>query len=158
MTIAKGKFEEWLKPDGLTRLESWARDGLTNEQISAKIGVSTVTLYDWFNRFPDILNAVKKGKAPIDFEVENALLKRAKGYDVTETFTETKTDGSGNIIEERTRRITRHIPADTTAQIFWLKNRKPEQWRDKRVFADDIGPDDPVLKLLERLDKESAIS
>lgn len=119
------------------------------------MGISKSTYYEWVNKFSDISDAIKRGKAPVDFEVENALLKRARGYDAEETVSETVTDANGNIVSEKTRIITRHIPADTAAQIFWLKNRKPEQWRDKRVVSDDIGPDDPVLKLLERLDKES---
>lgn len=125
--MAKGKYQEWLTPDGITRLEAWARDGLTDEQLAAKIGITATTLYDWKNKYPVISEALKRGKEVVDVEVENALLKRAMGYDYTETRTETADDGTvKTIVMQKT------MPPDTTAQIFWLKNRRPAVWRDKQ--------------------------
>lgn len=125
--MAKGKYHKWLSDDGLLQLAAWARDGLTNEQIANNVGITATTLYEWINRYPEISEALKNGKAIVDIVVENALLKRALGYNYTEEKTE---------INERGQKVTRtikHIPADTTAQIFWLKNRKPVDWRDKPV-------------------------
>lgn len=148
---AKGKYEDWLTPDGLKRVESWARDGLTDKQIAANIGISETSLKTWKKRFSAISDALKKGKEPVDFEVENALLKRAKGYEVTEDETVykvsgTRTDENGKIVPildykgAKVIRRKRHVPPDTAALIFWLKNRKPEQWRDKREYVGaDIG-------------------
>lgn len=125
--MAKGKYQEWLTPDGITRLEAWARDGLTDEQLAAKIGITATTLYDWKNKYPVISEALKRGKEVVDVEVENALLKRAMGYEYTETRTETADDGTvKTIVMQKT------MPPDTTAQIFWLKNRRPAVWRDKQ--------------------------
>lgn len=125
--IARGKFHIWLQEDNLIRIESWARMGLTDEQIAKNMGVNKTTLYDWIKKFPDISNSIKKGKAPIDFEVENALFKRAIGYEYEEVET---------IIEEidgkqrkRIKKIKKVALPETSAMIFWLKNRKPEQWR-----------------------------
>lgn len=98
---AKGKYEYWLTAEGLTKLEGWARDGLTDKQIASNMGVSEATLYNWKKSHLEILEALKRGKEVIDYQVENALLKNAL---------------EGNI----------------TAQIFWLKNRKPDKWKDKR--------------------------
>lgn len=126
--MAKGKYQLWLEPDGLTLLEGWARDGLTDEQIAEKIGCGVRTLYDWKNRFPQISQALKKGKEIVDIQVENALLKRALGYDCKEQRIE-KSDKDGT----KTVQTIRHVPADTTAQIFWLKNRRPDKWRDKPI-------------------------
>lgn len=112
--MARGKFEYWLTEDGLTLLEGWARDGLTDEQISNNCKITATTLYEWKKRFPEISEALKKGKEVVDFDVENALLNKALG-------------------------------GDTTAQIFWLKNRRPEKWRDKPVVDAD-------RKALEKLD------
>lgn len=81
--MAKGKYEYWLTTDGLTLLEGWARDGLTDEQIASNCGVTATTLYDWKNRFPEISEALKKGKEVVDYEVENALLKKAMSGDIT---------------------------------------------------------------------------
>ena len=125
--MAKGKYQEWITPDGVTRLEAWARDGLTDEQLAAKIGITATTLYDWKNKYPVISEALKRGKEVVDVEVENALLKRAMGYEYTETRTETADDGTvKTIVMQKT------MPPDTTAQIFWLKNRRPAAWRDKQ--------------------------
>ena len=82
--MAKGKYQEWLEPEGLLLLEGWARDGLTDEQLAEKIGVSTSTLYDWKAKYSEISEALKKGKEVVDIQVENALLKRALGYEYTE--------------------------------------------------------------------------
>ena len=125
--MAKGKYQRWLTPDGLTLLEGWARDGLTEVQIAQKMRIGERTLTDWKTRFPAILAALKKGKEVVDIEVENALLKRALGYEYTETMVEESEDGF------KTRRTKKFIPSDVTAQIFWLKNRRPEVWREKQV-------------------------
>ena len=86
------------------------------------MGITTKTLYEWKNKYGEISEALKKGKEVIDRQVENALLKRALGYAYDETTYE---DGV------ETKRVTKEVAPDTTAQIFWLKNRKPAEWRDK---------------------------
>lgn len=122
----KGKYHEWLTEESLTKLEGWARDGLTDEQIAHNIGIATGTLYEWKNRFPEIDEALKKGKEVVDIQVENALLKRALGYSYEETKVIVETDG-----RKRVERVQKHVLPDVTAQIFWLKNRRPSAWRDK---------------------------
>ena len=120
--MALSKINEWLKKDKLILLEGWARDGLTDEQIAKNIGISRASLYEWKKKEVDIFDALKKGKEVIDFEVENALLKRALGYEYEE---ETYENGI------LTKKVKKQVAPDTTAQIFWLKNRKKEQWREK---------------------------
>ena len=117
-----------MEQDSLLMVEGWARQGLTDEQIAKNIGISKSTFYDWLKKFPDISNALKKGKAPVDFEVENALLKRALGfeYEETETIIE-EVDGKQ---KKRIKKIKKVALPETSAAIFWLKNRKPEQWRN----------------------------
>ena len=122
----KGKFHEWITPEGLLKIEGWARDGLTDEQIAHNMGIATGTLYEWKNRFPELSEALKKGKEVVDIQVENALLKRALGYEYEETKVIVETDG-----RKRVERIKKHVLPDVTAQIFWLKNRRPGVWRDK---------------------------
>lgn len=128
--MASGKYQRWLEPDGLLLLEGWARDGLTDEQIAHNIGISRGTLYDWKKAYPDISNALKRGKDVVDIEVENALLKRALGYEYTEERVEISDKDGRKVIQ-----TTKHVAADTTAQIFWLKNRRPDKWRDKPMPA-----------------------
>ena len=117
----------------------WARDGLTDEQIAEKLDISVASFYNYKNEHLEFLESLKKGKEVADYEVENALFKKALGYNakikkafkVKEVLYE-----NGKRLKE-TERIEYaedevHIPADTTAQIFWLKNRKPNVWRDKQ--------------------------
>jgi len=146
----KGKYGEWLTPDSLTRLTGWARDGLTDDQIAAKIGINRATLYDWYNRYPEISNAVKKGKEPVDTQVENALLKRALGYDYEEQITEIE-EYPGGKTKKHVRKVVRHVPPDVTAQIYWLKCRKPKQWREKveNSVSVDIEDLSPLVELLK---------
>lgn len=124
--MAKGKYEYWLSPDGLLRLEAYARDGLTDEQIAHNMGVSPATLYNYKRDHLEILEALKKGKEVVDIQVENALLKRALGYSYEEKKVEVSEEGT-----KVTKTIKEVVP-DTTAQIFWLKNRRPDRWRDKQ--------------------------
>lgn len=119
----RGKYHEWLTGEGLLKLEGWARDGLTDEQIAHNIGIVPATLYVWKNRYPEISEALKRGKEVIDRQVENALLKRALGYKYDEVTYECGAE---------TKRVTKEVQPDTTAQIFWLKNRKPIEWRDRQ--------------------------
>lgn len=235
--MAKGKYEYWLTPEGLLKLEGWARDGLTDEQLAEKMGVGYSTLQTWKSKYQDIQDTLKKGKEVVDRQVENALLKRALGYKYTEVTRERIVDtgqkkrhGGESELTERewefaikyfgnkccycghymntptkdhikplntggtlsrenvipccqscnsskkdnemmswyqsqsfydpnkmakivdyvqfvlslgdflneeigelvvTKEVTKEVVPDTTAQIFWLKNRKPNEWREK---------------------------
>lgn len=126
--MAKAKYEQWLTPEGLLKIEGWARDGLTDEQIAEKMGISVASLYNYKKCHLEILEALKSGKEVIDRQVENALLKRALGYE----YEEVKEKYEQGICVERTITKKEVVP-DTTAQIFWLKNRKPDEWRDKQT-------------------------
>lgn len=132
--MAKGKYQEWLTEENLIRLEGWARDGLTDEQIAHNIGINRTTLYEWCNKYPDIADALKKGKEVIDRIVENSLFKRAVGYEYDEVTKERrKNPDTGEYEEVVTKRIRKHVAPDVTAQIYWLKNRKPDVWREKQA-------------------------
>lgn len=138
--MAKGKFEYWLSPDGLLLLEGWAREGLTDEDLAKNIGINVGTLYAWKNRFPKIDEAIKKGKGPVDFIVENALYKRATGYQYTEIIEEYASKGdalSGKVKPKSVRRITKEMPPDVGAAVFWLKNRRRDKWKDRPDLTQD---------------------
>lgn len=128
--MAKGKYEKWLEEDNLALLEGWARRGLTDEQIAHNMGINVKTLYDWKKKYSKICNALKKGKEVADLEVESALYRKACGYYVTE-FTEEYSEKDG----KKTKKVKKYIPPDTTAQIFWLKNRRPDLWLEKPTYV-----------------------
>lgn len=125
------KYDDWLTEDGLLKIQGWAMDGLTDEQIAHNMGIRRSTLYEWRKKFAVISNTLKKGKEVADREVENALYKRAIGY---ETITEKREKREHGVVVE-SMVITKQIPPDVTAMIFWLKNRKPDVWRDKTETA-----------------------
>lgn len=127
--MAKGKYQEWLEPDNLIKIEAWARDGLTEEQIAKNIGINRKTLTQWKKLHIPICNALKRGKEVVDFEVENALYKNAMGGFVEEE--KTYISEVNGVVTKRKEIYKRYIKPDTTAQIFWLKNRKPDKWRDR---------------------------
>ena len=139
--MAKGKYQEWLTEEGLLQLESWARDGLTDEQIASNMGIGYSTLQTWKSKYQDIQDTLKRGKEVVDIQVENALLKRALGYSYDEVTRERVLDydqSTGQVVGshmEITKTVKKEVQGDTTAQIFWLKNRRPEQWRDNRYVS-----------------------
>lgn len=135
--MANSKWEE-IK-EKLPLVEAWARDGLVDEQIAANLGISAATLYRYKLEHFEICEALKKGKEIVDFEVENQLLKRAMGYQYDEVTREliNEDDGEGGVVKvmKVTKVVTKEVIPDTTAQIFWLKNRKPKEWRDKQELS-----------------------
>ena len=129
--MAKGKYVQWLQPDNLLRLQAWTRDGATDAEIASHIGISRDTLYSWKKKYPDFSDALKRGKEVIDIEVENALLKRALGYEYNEVTKEMTYAPDGELLGLAvTKVVTKRERPDVTAQIFWLKNRRPDLWRD----------------------------
>jgi hypothetical protein len=137
--MAKGKYEQWLEPDNLLRIAAWARDGLTDEQIAHNMGIATSTIYDWKLKHSEIAEALKKSKEIVDVEVENALLRSALGFYYTEQqaikVKEVYYNDNGKRCEREDVKIVevkKYNPPETTPQIFWLKNRKPADWRDKK--------------------------
>lgn len=137
--MAKGKYSEWLEEDKLTLIGGWARNGLSEEQIAHNMGIASSTLREWKKKYPAISATIKKSKEVADLEVENAMYKAAMGYTAEETTEELKWDPKKNDwVLKVTKRVKKHVPPNVTAQIFWLKNRKPDEWREKRFVEDKI--------------------
>lgn len=153
VVMAKSKYESIVEPK-LVVIEGWARNGLTIEQIAKNLGISKVTFYKYISEHTELSERLKKGKEVVDIEVENALLKRALGYKVDEITKELITDEETGISELKvTKVVTKEVAPDTTAQIFWLKNRKPEEWRDKKEVKHDGNINNPY----ENLTKEQLL-
>ena len=144
----KAKYDAWLTADGLLRIEGWARDGLTDAQIAHNVGCSYSTFREWRDNFPALAAALKNGKAPVDLEVENALLKRALGFEYEETVTEITESADGQQ-RKQIRKVKKTALPDVTAQIFWLKNRRPDKWRDKPEATGDANALVKAKELLE---------
>lgn len=147
-------IDDWLTKENLIRIQGWARDGLSNEQIAYNMGITVRTLYKWQKKNVQFKQALKVGKDTADRQVENALFKSALGYE----YKEEVVTNDGRVVT-----VTKHKPANTTSQIFWLKNRKPEKWRDKRELSHDgeinnqinlQNMTDDDLKALAKMNKE----
>ena len=158
------KYDTHVVPK-LIDIEGWARDGLIDEQIAKNLGVAYSTFREYKDKYSALSAVLKRGKEIIDREVENALLKRALGYNYDEVTKERikKVDEKGTpaidfhgypIYEMLTTKIvTKQVVPDTTAQIFWLKNRKPEKWRDKQQLEHSGSIDTGLNKLNSILDQ-----
>lgn len=103
--------------------------GKTNPEIAAALGVTAETLNQWRRQFPEFADAVKKNKDQADSVVVASLYQRACGYEYTEISVKESPDGS------ITTTTTKHVAPDVTAQIIWLKNRQPKDWRDKQEYS-----------------------
>lgn len=117
------KYTYWLTEEGLLLIEGWARDGLTDKQIASNIGINETTLNRWKKDHLPIMQVLKESKEIADRQVENALHKTALGF----YYEEDMVTNQGDVV-----RVKKYSKPNTTAQIFWLKNRKPADWRDKQ--------------------------
>lgn len=144
--MAKSKWNQ-IK-EKLLLVESWTRDGLTDEQIANNLGISKDTFYKYKKEHTDFSDSLKRGKEIVDYQVENALLKRALGYQYKETTTErvynTKKEKYEMVV---TKEVVKEVQPDITAQIFWLKNRKPKEWRDKQQIEHSGEINNPFKEL-----------
>lgn len=163
--MARAEYKKWLEPDNLTRLRSWARDGLTNEQIAKKIGVKRQTFQRWLSTYSDMSDALKKGKEVVDSEIEDSLISIMKKHTVTTTQYKMVKKDAFNLKAERSKfaniykldhpnatkeevgiAVAEHVDVyekipisktvtevdpNASAIIFWLKNRRPDVYRDQ---------------------------
>ena len=160
---AKPKYTEWLTHDGLLRIEGWARDGLSLAQIAHNVGVADSTFRRWKEENEALSAAIKRGNAPVDLEVENAMLKSALGHKETvrkaiKVKTEKQKVGEGKIVEEHIEYVDEevYIPPQVVAQIFWLKNRRPDKWKEKveQTVITEVEDLTPLVEMLNGTENE----
>ncbi len=115
------------KEEYIGQAEKLCALGATDVELADFFGIDISTLYRWKNEFEGFCEAIKTAKEAADNRVERSLYARATGY----TFDTEKVVGGKDGAEVVPYR--EHVPPDTTAMIFWLKNRMPKQWRDRRI-------------------------
>ena len=125
------------KPEYTEQVERLCKLGTTDRDLCLFFNVSPQTVENWKKTYPEFFLALMKGKQEADMNVAEATYKNATGYDYYEEqaikLRETSyMDGKVSRVREHVQvvMVKRHRPADTTAQIFWSKNRRPDQWRD----------------------------
>lgn len=147
-----GVVDRWISEDGLMLLESWSRDGYTIEDIANKIGVEKKTIYDWRTQYPEIDEALAKGREIVDYKVENALLKSALGYQKKEVKI-TTTMRYGKVVETVKETTESEQPPNVNAIQTWLYNRCKEKWRNmnaKNNMFEDMTEDDTIEVIVRR--------
>lgn len=149
------KYQTHVAPR-LIEIQDWVRNGATDEEVAKRLGISRSTLCEYKNGFSEFSDTIKKGKDFVDAEVENALLERAIGGKVClrRPFKVKRTIfNNGRKVEEKEEIVyaeyEEYVIPDTTAQIFWLKNRRPERWRDKPIQEVGEGKDEGFTMTIE---------
>lgn len=118
--------------------------GLTDEEMAEFFGIGITTINRWKKDYPEFQKSLKAGKVVADANVVTKLYRRATGYDYDETSTTRK--GRRTICEKHT---SKHQPADTTAAIFWLKNRQPDKWRDRKEVEANVNLGDELEEMTD---------
>lgn len=121
------------KEEYCIQAEKLCKKGFIDVEIADFFEVNVDTIYEWKKKHPKFSDALKDGKRHSDSKVEDSLYNRALGYE----FQEVKEELEGGTVT-RTTKTTKQLAGDTTAQIFWLKNRQPERWRDKQEVSNTI--------------------
>jgi transcriptional regulator with XRE-family HTH domain len=138
----KSKYDTHVYPR-LEEIGHWCREGLTEEEMCKRLGVSVSSFNEYKNQFSELLEVLKVNREIADYRVEDSLYMRALGYEYEEeTFEEFEIDkpylnGAGEWVKTElrlTKKVKKKQAPDVTAQIFWLKNRKPEMWRDNKIL------------------------
>jgi hypothetical protein len=125
--VSKSKWPQ--VKEKLLLIEKWCRDGLTEEQICANIGVGHTAFNEYKKQYPELAEALKKGKEVLITEIENALVKRALGYSYEETKVSIR-DVDGKQVKF-TEKTTKCQPPDVAACFILLKNKDKERgWSD----------------------------
>lgn len=142
--MAGGKYERWLTDEGLGLIEAWVREGATEEELGERLGVTQKTLRRWAKEHDQLALALLRGRSGAAEQVENALYKKALGYNVTVKVPmrvkkrvqdpETGCWEEREVIEMVERE--KHVPPDMKAVQFWLTNREKLRWQ-KAPAPDD---------------------
>lgn len=150
--------DKWLEDDNLLLLESWTRDGYTDLDICKRIGINKDTLVKWKNLYPEIADALSKGKELVDYKVENALLKSALGFKTKEVKV-TTIMRYGKVVETQTESTEKEQVPSVPAIQMWLYNRQRDKWKNmnaaKNVF-DDMEEDTSIEITVKRASKNES--
>ena len=132
--MAKGKYAKWLEKDGLIKIKGWARDGLTDDEIAKKMGVSRSTFYGWLEKYSDILDAIKKGREPSNIILEDTAFERATKWKTVKEVTWERLYNNQTKQYEltTTKEVEKNVPPDSTLLIFLMKSRMPDKYGDRQ--------------------------
>lgn len=145
----QGKFD----PKYVAVAAKMAERGFIDREIADTLGIEITTFHRWKAAHPELLKALKTGKELPDQRVERSLFNRAVGY--TFESEELFVDRFG---DEHRMATVKHVPPDTTAQIFWLKNRRPDEWRDRQEISHTVTTADDLAAARRRALERSVVA
>ncbi len=161
--MAKSQYGEKVEPY-LELIEGWTRDGVVMSQIAEKLGISKTTLYKYMQEHSELSERLKKGRDVSDAEVENELFKKAVGFTRTEKkpikVKKVEYEGGKRKCEKEEIMMVEqevYYPPELGAQVFWLKNRKPDKWREKienKIETEENGVGVMILTPVKEVEDE----
>jgi hypothetical protein len=130
-----------------------AIEGFTDKKIADFFKVDERTVNNWKDKHPEFFQSLKRGKDDFDTNViEKSLAKRATGYqcaEVTRAISKEVDLSTGKAKLVTVKEVTKEVAPDPTSMIFWLKNRQPQRWRDKRTIEAGVNLEDILAALPE---------
>lgn len=142
------KVDFWLTEDGLMLIRSWARDTFSKKEIAERMGIDASTLVKWQEKYEEIDEAIKTTRELVDYQVECAVLKAALGYKTKEVkVTVGKKVINGEMVEMLKETTIKEVPPNVNAAIFWLNNRKFDEWKRNRDKVVEVDPDDQQVTI-----------
>lgn len=133
------KYTDWVKHN-LDQMREWAYEGYSHTDMAKKLEVGYTTLWTWRRKHPELHAAITEGKddrrRDNAVKVEDALLKRALGYDYEQTDVTEFLNSDGVCQSTASKVTTKHVVGDVSAMKFYLQNRAPEEWNNAKAETD----------------------
>ena len=146
--INESKVDYWLTEDGLELIRSWSRDTFSKAEIAKRMDINVNTLVKWQKQYEEINDAINVTRELVDYQVENAVLKAALGYKTKEIkVTIGKKMVNGEMVEMLKETTVKEVPPNIKAAMFWLNNRKFEDWKLNRDKIVEVDPDDSQVTI-----------
>ena len=143
------------KPEFAEQVYKLASEGFTDRKMAGFFKVDERTINNWKDKHPEFFQSLKKGKDEFDSDViEKALAKRAAGYkykEITRAISKKPDRKTGKAKLVIIKEVTKEVAPDPTSMIFWLKNRRPDRWRDKQSIDIGVRLEDVLAALPEDL-------
>ena len=139
------------KPENAEQAYKLVCEGFTDKKIADFFKVGEKTVNNWKKKHPEFLQSLKRGKDEFDSDViEKSLVKRASGYqykEVTKAISKEPDPNTGKVKIVTIKEVTKEVAPDPTSMIFWLKNRRPDRWRDKQSIEVGVSLEDVLAAL-----------
>lgn len=146
--VPTAKAEQWITEDGLLLITGWRRENATYAEIAERIGIDRATFYKWRERYPELEEALQTTRDIVNYKVENALLKRALGFQSKEIkVTLGKKVVGGKMFQVLKETTTKDVAPDVTACLAWLNNNNFDKWKRNRDKVVEVTDEDKNVNI-----------